>query len=491
MRKLQTVRLNILVLALVSTYTLNSQSILPIQEKYSFKELVGFVPSAQVIYEYDAGGRITREITRNAALDQANNELIKWVPWRDKQTQYDLNGNVIKEQLDKYSINHSTGEVWLRAISTLEVDYNEFGLSKRQTIERGFTTEGAANIVTGFRISWEYDNGCPARRFTETLYVESGEAEVWQIDSDILYINNADCQVLEQIHLQGGEEKERTKYQYDSQGLKIKEVSLPAWANRVTEQNFTYEGGQLSTWETLLKYPDDTARTLIRFEYDDQNRKIGENRIEYNADHPQGVVTRRLMNSYDQASNLIETESFSCHTYERSTGLKDTSCTTLFLENIYADDGLLQKEKTFVRVNEDGQLADSLLTTRYYDYLCPDRGLIKQTYTIAGPVGSTDTINKRQLYYPDFFTCEAGLDNEADLVVFPNPVQGSLTIYSDALRMLKGTLTVVDAIGRIVFQNTTEGLDVLRINTLGWASGVYTVSFKSGGETYKSRFIVQ
>jgi len=83
-------------------------------------------------------------------------------------------------------------------------------------------------------------------------------------------------------------------------------------------------------------------------------------------------------------------------------------------------------------------------------------------------------------------------DGKADLLLYPNPAQGSVNMEIRGVEQVSGTIRVMDALGRVVARQACNGYAEV-ISTSSYADGVYTVEFVNDRPDHfrlRGRFIV-
>ena len=96
--------------------------------------------------------------------------------------------------------------------------------------------------------------------------------------------------------------------------------------------------------------------------------------------------------------------------------------------------------------------------------------------------------NDGQFKYSKAISIERG--KGLSVSVFPNPVKNELTIALD-FESQKGQIEVFDVLGRSVFQQNTEGGNLLTINTLNWSKGIYFLKIGDGQKIFQQKIIKQ
>ena len=76
----------------------------------------------------------------------------------------------------------------------------------------------------------------------------------------------------------------------------------------------------------------------------------------------------------------------------------------------------------------------------------------------------------------------SNLASNADVVVYPNPNNGTFSIAN--LKSFNGAaqVTVLDMMGRTVYQQSVGGLDKITMNLAAQAAGVYTVRISNDAQ---------
>jgi hypothetical protein len=79
--------------------------------------------------------------------------------------------------------------------------------------------------------------------------------------------------------------------------------------------------------------------------------------------------------------------------------------------------------------------------------------------------------------------------DEQGIDVFPNPATDGCTISSDIHPM--EDVEVYNALGQLVYQRNTSGLQQLSVPTQDWAKGIYTVRIRSGNAIFEHPLMKQ
>jgi hypothetical protein len=82
-------------------------------------------------------------------------------------------------------------------------------------------------------------------------------------------------------------------------------------------------------------------------------------------------------------------------------------------------------------------------------------------------------------------SCEA-----AQLSVFPNPSRGRLSAQLN-FSPQSGELEIVDALGRVVWQQATQTEALLELSTEALAPGAYLLRWTVNGQVLQERFVKQ
>lgn len=101
-----------------------------------------------------------------------------------------------------------------------------------------------------------------------------------------------------------------------------------------------------------------------------------------------------------------------------------------------------------------------------------------QYFTVMGDPAGVNTIT--------------GVNGAAELEAFPNPATSSVTVQIGGVKDVKGTLTIVDALGRTVVEQSCNSVkETLNVSAL--ANGVYTVVFtnsNAGNAKLQTRLLI-
>ncbi|MGN6568585.1 MAG: T9SS type A sorting domain-containing protein, partial [Flavipsychrobacter sp.] len=105
--------------------------------------------------------------------------------------------------------------------------------------------------------------------------------------------------------------------------------------------------------------------------------------------------------------------------------------------------------------------ATSIVQKPLKGYFSGDFGCgFTQAFAVAGPLGVTEVV----------------ANNNLSIQAYPNPAQNDLTVSINGAQTVKGTLRVIDALGRVVLEREcTEAQQ--RINTGNFANGLYTIDY--------------
>ena len=95
------------------------------------------------------------------------------------------------------------------------------------------------------------------------------------------------------------------------------------------------------------------------------------------------------------------------------------------------------------------------------------------------------------MYGPTKFNCLCGHDRGANknLLISPNPAYESITINANNIRRGRTRISIVNMIGKNVFDKTTYNQsDLLRekVSISGWQKGIYFVSIIADGKVVRS-----
>jgi hypothetical protein len=141
-------------------------------------------------------------------------------------------------------------------------------------------------------------------------------------------------------------------------------------------------------------------------------------------------------------------------------------------------DGLVFEKIGEVKAAGKSQtLPDILGTGQYYSYL--DKNPYDLSYyrlkihDLDGKVDFSKTVSVRR-------------DGKLNVKIYPNPAQQVMTV--DMGEMENGTLTVIDVLGKIVYQKAAvSGQNTMDIST--FSKGIYIIEIKTKGITYREKII--
>ena len=84
-----------------------------------------------------------------------------------------------------------------------------------------------------------------------------------------------------------------------------------------------------------------------------------------------------------------------------------------------------------------------------------------QYFSVAGPLGVNNV---------------AALNSTLSISAYPNPAQNDVTVNINGTQTVKGTLSIIDALGRVVLQQSCTA-NTLQLNTGNLVNGLYTILF--------------
>jgi len=84
-----------------------------------------------------------------------------------------------------------------------------------------------------------------------------------------------------------------------------------------------------------------------------------------------------------------------------------------------------------------------------------------QYFSVAGPLGVNNV---------------AALNSTLSISAYPNPAQNDVTVNINGTQTVKGTLSIIDALGRVVLQQSCTA-NMLQLNTGNLVNGLYTILF--------------
>jgi hypothetical protein len=147
--------------------------------------------------------------------------------------------------------------------------------------------------------------------------------------------------------------------------------------------------------------------------------------------------------------------------------------------------GAARSEKLTLLASSEDQYRFVLTPTGTWMYEACDIGLeMPDALSIRKELRSTRLVDLRTM-------TGAVTDANNTLVVYPNPASSQITIVISGV--VAGTLTVSDALGKVVWSSSASASDIIALETDQWTQGLYTVALipdVTGNPTSRKHFLI-